>query len=158
MDQEILHFVYNLYGDFFIAVLVMLPFPHMLFTDDAYFTHDRYFNSRNSHIWDYENPHAIAVRNHQQRFAVNMWAGIVGIHLLGPVILPARLTGAAYLQFLQTALPDLLDNVPLAVRSNLWFQHDGAPAHFSIDARAQLTVDFGLDEQDLLRGQRDHLT
>ena len=28
------------------------------------------------------------------------------------------------------------------VRRQLWFQHDGTPAHFCIDARAQLTVDF----------------
>ena len=62
---------------------------------------------------------------------------------MGPVILPGTLTGAAYLQFLQTTLPDLLDSVPLAVRRNLWFQHGGAPAHFSVDARAQLIIDYG---------------
>ncbi|KAJ4451896.1 hypothetical protein ANN_03374 [Periplaneta americana] len=46
-----------------------------------------------------------------------------------------QLTGAT--------LPDLLDSVLLAVRRNLWFQHDGVPVHFSVDARAQLTVDYG---------------
>ncbi|KAJ4451897.1 hypothetical protein ANN_03375 [Periplaneta americana] len=46
-----------------------------------------------------------------------------------------RLTGAT--------LPDLLDSVLLTVRRNLWFQHDGVPVHFSVDARAQLTVDYG---------------
>lgn len=119
-------------------------FPtQVLFSDEAYFMRDGYYNSRNSHIWDYMNPHAIAVRNHQRRFSVNIWAGIVGTHLLGPVIQPERLTGAAYLQFLQTTLPDLLDSVPLAVRINLWFQHDGAPTHFSVDATAQPTVYYG---------------
>ena len=119
-------------------------FPtQVLFSDEACFMHGGYYNSRNSHIWDNTNPHAIAVRNHQQRFSVNIWAGIVGTHLLGPVILPGRLTGAAYLQFLQTTLPVLLESVPLAMRRNLWFQHDGAPAHFSVDTRAQLTIDYG---------------
>lgn len=68
---------------------------------------------------------------------------IIGSHLLGPVILPPRLNGAAYLQFLQNTLPELIDDVPLAVRRNMWFQHDGAPPHFSIDVRAHLTATFG---------------
>ena len=29
------------------------------------------------------------------------------------------------------SFPDLMDDVPAATRINIWFQHDGAPAHFS---------------------------
>ena len=29
----------------------------------------------------------------------------------------------------------MLENVPLQVRQRLWFQHDGAPAHFALDVR-----------------------
>ena len=32
-------------------------------------------------------------------------------------------------------LPQLLDEVPLVFRVNTWFQHDGAPPHFSREAR-----------------------
>ena len=32
-------------------------------------------------------------------------------------------------------LPEMLENVPLQVRQRLWFQHDGAPAHFARDVR-----------------------
>ena len=30
---------------------------------------------------------------------------------------------------------EMLENVPLQVRQRLWFQHDGAPAHFVLDVR-----------------------
>jgi hypothetical protein len=35
--------------------------------------------------------------------------------------------------FVETILLGLLDNVPLAVRQILWFQHDAAPAHYEED-------------------------
>lgn len=36
-----------------------------------------------------------------------------------------------------------MEDVPLATRARMWFQHDGAPAHFSFDARNHLTATFG---------------
>ncbi|KYN12438.1 hypothetical protein ALC57_15405, partial [Trachymyrmex cornetzi] len=36
-----------------------------------------------------------------------------------------------YLEFLENNLPAYLENVPLAVRLNLWYQQDGAPAHYA---------------------------
>jgi hypothetical protein len=33
--------------------------------------------------------------------------------------------------FLLHDLPKLLEDVPLAVRTRMWYIHDGAPAHFS---------------------------
>ena len=80
--------------------IVNPAFPaQVLFTDEACFTRDGYFNSRNSNIWDDENPHAVFIRVHQARLNVNIWGGILGDYLLGPVIIPDRLNGATYLQF-----------------------------------------------------------
>jgi hypothetical protein len=42
-----------------------------------------------------------------------------------------RLTGAVYANFLNMELPHLLENIPLIFLVNQWFQHDGAPPHFS---------------------------
>ncbi|GBO04646.1 hypothetical protein AVEN_268492-1 [Araneus ventricosus] len=72
-------------------------------------------------------------------------AGIGGDHLVGPYLLPERLTGANYLVFLQQVLPKLLDDedVSAAMRSSMWFQHDGAPAHYSIHVRLQLNATYG---------------
>jgi hypothetical protein len=52
-----------------------------------------------------------------------VWAGIIGNRLIGPHVLPP------YLNFLQNELSVLLDDVPLQVRRDMWYLHDGAPAH-----------------------------
>ncbi|GBN28861.1 Xaa-Pro aminopeptidase ApepP [Araneus ventricosus] len=81
----------------------------------------------------------------QEQFSVNVWAGMVGDHLVGPYLLPKRLTGANYLIFLQQNLLQLLDDVRVstAMRSSMGFQHDGAPAHYSIDMRLHLNATHG---------------
>ncbi|GFW28006.1 transposase-like protein [Trichonephila clavipes] len=66
----------------------------VLFTDEASFSREGIFNTHNSHSWAAANPH---VRAAQDRFLVNVWAGILGDHLIGPYILPDRLTGPRYL-------------------------------------------------------------
>jgi hypothetical protein len=101
----------------------------VLTTDEAGFTRDGVFNSHNTHIWSEENPHQIRERGLQQRFSINVWAGIIGNRLIGPHVLPPHLNGEGYLNFLQNELSDLLDDVPLQVRRDMWYLHDGAPAH-----------------------------
>ena len=114
-------------------------FPTLvLSTDEAIFTRVGVFNAHNSHVWDVDNPHAVLVQHHQHRFAVNVWCGIVGDHLIGPYILPPRLCGPMYRVFLRDVLPELLENVPLDTRRNMWFQHEGTPVHFDHGARAFL--------------------
>jgi hypothetical protein len=63
-------------------------------------------------------------------FSISFWAGIIGNIVMGPYLLPDRLTAQRHHDFLETVLPGLLEDVPLAVRQRLWFQHDGAPAHY----------------------------
>jgi hypothetical protein len=116
----------------------------ILFTDEACFSQDGIINSHNMHIWAEENPHAMVVRAHQQRFSINIWCGILGDTLVGPHILPPRLNGQDYRHFLEYILPTLLEDVPLATRRNMWFLHDGAPAHFSLEARDQLDAAYPL--------------
>ena len=43
-----------------------------------------------------------------------------------------------YIIFIRDILPEMLENVPLQVRQRLWFQHDGTPAHFTLDVREYL--------------------
>jgi hypothetical protein len=45
------------------------------------------------------------------------------------------LTRDIYADFLDAELPNLLEDIPLVFRINDWFQHDGAPPHFSRRAR-----------------------
>ena len=37
--------------------------------------------------------------------------------------------------FLQNVLPQLIEDVPLHVRMNMWMQHDGAPPHYALCSR-----------------------
>lgn len=115
---------------------------HVFVTDEATFTRSGVNNFRNTHVWATENPHAVRRTHFQQRFSLNVWAGILNGKLIDPFLLPARITGAAYLHFLQNSLPGLLENVPLYIRQVMWFLHDSAPAHFSRLVRNHLNLEF----------------
>ena len=119
-------------------------FPaHVLFTDEATFTREGIFNTQNARNWAHANQQATRPRADQNRFTVNVWAGIVNDYLLGPHLLPTTLDGRKYLDFLQRILPELLRGVPDAVRNRMWFQHDGAPAHYHNDVRNYLNATLG---------------
>lgn len=114
----------------------------ILWTDECFFTKNGVFNSHNMHQWSNVNPHATWRGHSQQRFGVNIWAGICINQLIGPHILPYRLNGEHYIQFLDNNLEDLLEDLPLAIRRDLWFQQDGAPAHYDINVRNWLDANF----------------
>lgn len=101
----------------------------ILWTDESQFTRDGITNFHNVHTWAEENPHVKQETSFQQRFSVNVWAGIVGNTLVGPYILPQILNGEIYKEFLEETLPELLEEIPLNVRQSMYYQHDGAPAH-----------------------------
>jgi hypothetical protein len=102
---------------------------YLLTTDESGFTREGIFNVHNTHLWAQENPHAVREHNFQQEFSLNVWAGILNGRLIGPHILPPRLNSEQYLHFLRDVIFDLLGDVPLEIRRNLWLLHDGAPCH-----------------------------
>ncbi|GIY02881.1 DUF4817 domain-containing protein, partial [Caerostris darwini] len=93
---------------------------HILNTDEARFTRDGVFNSRNSHMWSGSNSHAIRPQRHQDSWSVNVWAGMLGNRLIGPYLLLERLMGHSYLIFLRDVLSDVLDYMPLAAIRGPW--------------------------------------
>jgi hypothetical protein len=56
---------------------------------------------------------------------------------VGPFEFPPRLNGEVYANFLNDELPDL-DDVPLQFLAHPWFQHDGAPVHYTKQAQQVL--------------------
>ncbi|GFX00424.1 uncharacterized protein TNCV_2090741 [Trichonephila clavipes] len=114
----------------------------VLFCDEATFSREGVFNTHNAHMWALNNPHNTQPRAMQQRFTVNVWAGIVGDSLLGPYILPPRLDSHKYLVFLQEVLPELLTDVPAPIRRRMWLQQDGAPSHYARHVREHLDRTF----------------
>jgi hypothetical protein len=105
---------------------------NILWTDESNFGRDGITNYHNMHFWAPKghNPRRSKEGAHQHRFSLNVWMGIVHDKLIGPFFLPARLTGIAYEQFLNEELPMLLEEVPLATRMAMAYQHDGCPAHY----------------------------
>jgi len=101
----------------------------VIFSDESLFTREGIFNHHNMHTWNEENPRVTRPINFQTRWKLNVWAGIMGTNILGPVILPDILNGASYLEFLATNIPDFLEEVPLADRNKIIFQQDGAGPH-----------------------------
>ncbi|KAL6417366.1 hypothetical protein ACFW04_014543 [Cataglyphis niger] len=75
------------------------------------------------HFWSEENPRVTRLRNFQTCWKINVWAGIMGTEILGPVI-PDVLTGRTYVDFLTENLPDFLEDVPLFERNEIVFQQD----------------------------------
>lgn len=115
---------------------------NILWTDEATFTSVGNVNLHNMHYWAPTNPHWMREVQYQGRWSVNVWCGIIGGRIIGPFIFEEPLNGNTYLHFLQYNLPVLLENIPLLTRATMFFQHDGCPAHFSLNVRNYLDMIF----------------
>jgi hypothetical protein len=51
--------------------------------------------------------------------------------LIGPVILDDHMAGHKYLDLLLNGLPEQIEGVPLPIWIAMYFQHDGAPFHYT---------------------------
>lgn len=116
----------------------------ILWTDESNFSKEGICNFHNLHEWadKHENPHWKKQVSFQHKFSVNVWAGVIGHRLIGPYFLPERLNGDSYLEFLQNALPELLEGVQFPDDMQIVFQNDGCPAHFRLDVRQYLNDTF----------------
>ena len=91
----------------------------ILFSDEASFTRDGVNNLRNVRTWSHDNPHETSITNFQRRFSVNVWCGVLGNKLIGPIVFDNNLTGNTYEAFLRNELPGLLEDIPLMIRSQI---------------------------------------
>ena len=96
--------------------------PHFIenivFTDETDLKKNGIVNFHNTHVWSDENLHVIEEFRNQHQFCINIWAGIVGDRIKGPYVLPNRLTGAIYHQFLSNELPIMLEEISLSFKGN----------------------------------------
>lgn len=115
---------------------------HVLWTDEATFSSCGKVNLHNMHYWSQTNPHWMREVDHQNRWSVNVWCGVLGHRIIGPFIFNDYLNGESYLNFLQNDLPILLEDVPIGLRTSMWYQHDGCPAHFSHMVRDFLDIGY----------------
>ena len=108
---------------------------HMLFFYEANFANMGNVNRHNKHYWANENPRLMRTVAFQHPWSVNSWCGIVGDHVIGSYFFECRLTGQVYANFLQNVLPQLMEDMLLHVRINMWMQYDGAPPHYALCSR-----------------------
>lgn len=113
-------------------------FKYVLFSDESTFHKNGFVNRHNCHYYDTENPHEIQASLSQFRWSLNVWGGVLGNRVVGPIFFDGHLTGRRYLEFLQTDLQELLEDIPLAVLQRMWLQHDGAPSHSTLENRNYL--------------------
>lgn len=102
------------------------------------FTGEVVSNAHSSHFWAWNNPHAVCEVGYQVHFGFCIWAVIVR-DIVGPYLLPDRLTAQWYCGFLETVPLGLLEDVPLGLGQGLWFHHDGAPTLYG-DVQQWLNV------------------
>lgn len=127
-----------------------LFFQNVLWSDEATFRSNGEVNRHNMRYWAFENPHWMREVDNQRYWVLNTWCGIIGNQIIGPHFFEGNLNGEMYNEFLLEVLPNLLAEVPIEVRNNMWFQHDGAPAHFAVNVRQTLNQQY--PEQWIGRG------
>lgn len=113
----------------------------IIWTDEAKFDREGIVNRRNWHYWAAENPHFKRSISSQYKFSFNVFC-LVMDNQVKFQIYNEPLTSLKYLEILRTTVSDFLDDLPLNVRQNAWYQLDGAPAHSTNEVYHELTETF----------------
>jgi hypothetical protein len=99
----------------------------ILFTDEC--TIYRSTRDRNVVFWAKENPHFMVELEHNPPH-VMLWAGMTATHLIGPYFFDGPVNTAFCAEMLEVLLiPQRKDR---GLMEDVWLQHDGAPAHFTL--------------------------
>lgn len=125
---------------------------NICFSDESTFYLNGFVNKHNCRYWSNENPHAFVEGHTQYPQKINVWAGILGNKVIGPLFLDGNLTGEIYLDMLQTTINPLIieaienqideDGNPVLNEAEVYFQQDGAPPHYVLPVRQWLDDEF----------------
>lgn len=108
-------------------------------TDEACFKINGHVNRHNSIYWASENPH-IEIQHDVNVPGLTVWAGVCSNGLIGPFFFEGSVTGHNYTQMLQNEYLPAMNN--LVDINETWLQQDGAPPHYSLEARNWLDMNF----------------
>jgi len=97
-------------------------FRFVLFNDEATFHNTGQLNRHNSHYWSVEKSHWYREINHQHRWSLIVWCGILNENLIDPYFFGENVNGNNHLRFLQQRLPVLLEDIDLNTRQRMFFQ------------------------------------
>jgi hypothetical protein len=112
-----------------------LLIDNIFWSDEAKFNMNTTVNRHNCTYWARENPHVkFTVPNTSE--GIMVWCGMTSNGLVGPYFYNENVTGLVYKQMLVNyAWPQLR-------RKELYFQHDGAGAHYAVIVRNWLDEKF----------------
>ena len=103
---------------------------NICFSDEATFFINGCVNKQNCRYWSDENPHVFKEGNTQK---INVWAGILGNAIIGPIFIDENLTGEVYLHLHENVIdPSITNELEHQMGENilqenqLYFQQDGA--------------------------------
>jgi transposase len=99
----------------------------VLFTDEASFTLHHAPNKQNHRCWSKTNPRSFYCNRTQYPRKINVWAGILNQTIIGPILIDGNLTGEKYRSLLQGEISQRLADLQL--EDEIYYQHDGCPAH-----------------------------
>lgn len=99
-------------------------------------------NRHNSRYWSDSNPHWMRESKSQYPQKLNVWAGIVGEHIIGPFFIDGNRTAQKYEAMLCDDIVPAVRNIFDPDFDSVWFQQDGAPPHFALQVRNFLNNTF----------------
>lgn len=103
---------------------------NICFSDESTFFLNGHVHRHNHRYWSTENPHEFRETHTQRIQKVNVWAGILGNRVIGPIFLRENLRGERYLRMLQDEIFPEISQVAGNNIENVMFQQDGAPPHY----------------------------
>ena len=115
----------------------------IIYSDEAAFYIHGGVNKQNMVYWSKENPKVVMESHHSYNPKVLVWMGFHGTTLLGPYFFEGTVNGERYLDLLSGFLTEYLLSLDCTVRDRIYFQQDGASAHFSRPVRKWLDSNFG---------------
>jgi hypothetical protein len=111
----------------------------IIWSDESIFTINGVVNRHNSVYWSATNPNIILEQD-KLGPKVMVWAGIWSGGRVGPYFTDESVTAESYLNLLHYKVwPSIKSNV---TQRSLWFQQDGAPAHYGSIVRNWLDSHF----------------
>lgn len=115
---------------------------NILFSDESSFPLHGHHNPSVTRYWSQENLHLSVVERTQYPQKLNVWAGILGDHVVGPFFINGNLNSETYFNLLVNEILPAIQNLPNINLQDVWFQQDGCPAHNAVRVRQVLEQHF----------------
>lgn len=115
---------------------------NIVFSDEATFQLNGHVNRHNFRYYSDVNPHWMVEYHTQYPEKLNVWAGILNNTLIGPFFIDGNLNAQKYETMLRDEIVPEIRRKSGENFENIWFQQDGAPAHFGREVVRFLNENF----------------